>query len=412
MSTIHVSYETAISAVDGVVPVEAVIPAGWGWRELSIRGEGLVSWRSIDGDWWDDHADAVSAGRTSAPADHSADISSASMDDSFSTVRQRRNVTPIRGHSTPTGLGNPAASLLRQTLPSMGKMEEFSFEMSNSSIETAKPTTPTPTSMSTPRAGSRRSTPSPAQYAVSQQGPEPVAAEPHTRRPLRGPAPATLFDLEYDEEGGSLLFEGTLIPISKSTLVSTGLPLAVPFVRVEAAYELGRVCEVQCRGRMGGSTAEMNLEKGDVGRFKWTDAEAKMLPDERTRIHGEVEVWMVRDVWGGVSVRTAFDWPKRAREVGWTVPSPDVRVTRVAQRRSVLPWAASEVDGQTEVRVGRGDRGGSGVENGHVEVEYEVRMEGVTVPVPLFKSEGQLTVHLKGDWSESTRVPRSIDCMC
>ena len=164
---------------------------------------GLVSWRSIDGDWWDEPAGSAFPALASAAADQSADVSA--MEDSFSTVRQRRNLATRRGHATPVSHGNPAASLLRQTLASMGKMEEYSFEMSNTSVDTAKPLTPTSTSMSTPRANSRCSTPSPSHFANSTPGPVYVTADTQTRRPVRGPPPAKLFDLEYDEDGGSLL---------------------------------------------------------------------------------------------------------------------------------------------------------------------------------------------------------------
>jgi hypothetical protein len=59
--------------------------------------------------------------------------------------------------------------------------------------------------------------------------------------------------------------EGTLVPCSKVTLVSTGLPMAVPFVRVDTAEEKDRICEVECRGRIEGQTAEVDLGAGDAG---------------------------------------------------------------------------------------------------------------------------------------------------
>jgi len=388
------------------VPVEAVIPDGWGWTELSIRGEGLVSWRSIDGDWWDEPAGSAVAAPASAGADQSADM--LAIDDSLSTIRQRRNLATRRGHPASVSHGNPAASLLRQTLPSMGKMEEYSFEMSNTSVETATPLTPISSSMSTPKATSRRSTPSPAHFASSTPGPVHVAADIQMRRPVRGPPPAKLFDLEYDEDGGSLLLEGTLVPCSKVMLVSTGLPMAVPFVRVDTAEEGDRICEVECRGRIGGQTAEVDLGAGDAGWFRWTDAESRLLPDEKARVDGDVEVRMVRDVWGGVTVKMSFVWPRRAKEMGWTVPSADVRLTRATQRGGVLSWAASVVDGQTEVRVGRGDRGGGGAEAGRVEVTYETRLTESVLPVPAFEGDGRMIVHLRGDCGESIPRERSI----
>ena len=96
------------------------------------------------------------------------------------------------------------------------------------------------------------------------------------------------------------------------------------------------MCEVECRGRIGGQTAEVDLNAGDAGWFRWTDAESRLLPDEKARVDGDVEVRMVRDVWGGVTVKMSFVWPRRAKEMGWTVPSADVRLTRVTQRDGVL----------------------------------------------------------------------------
>ena len=69
---------------------------------------------------------------------------------------------------------------------------------------------------------------------------------------------------------------------------------------------------------------------------------------------------------------------------------------------------ASVVDGQTEVRVGKGDRGGGGAEAGRVEVTHETRLTESVVPVPAFEGDVRMIVHPRGDWGESTPQERSI----
>jgi len=285
---------------------------------------------------------------------------------------------------------------MRQPIPAgLGRVEDFSFEMSSNSIETARMGSTTPVSQYTPipRSGN------PPGLVDSTQSMD------RARRPVGGPANARLFDLVFTGTVGSFCFVGVLAPISKLTLVSPSLPTAFPFVRIDNADPHSQ-CELL--GSFFSETwpgSRVNLSLPSIGTFRWTDGSASLLP-RSGRIEGDVNVKMARDTWGGVSQSIAFEWPKRAVEVGFFVPSGNVRIVRATKAGVALARAMAVTHDGSEVRLGLGhgaSRQGSG---GAVEIVLELRDEDRVgkeegrIAIPQFDGKGQIYVELRGEWSK------------
>jgi len=392
--TIAVSFDSPTKGYS--VPIEAVLPDGWGWSSLSIRGENLVSWSSIDGDWWDE---------VSQPGQEQYDDSTTTeIDDSFSTIRQRRPTptphTPAR--SLTPSYERSSASLMRQPIPAgMGRMEDFSFEMSSNSIDTTRISSSTP---------SLPYTPSPAGQGVAPGSPISPAVV-HMRRPINGPAAAKLFDLVFSESTGSVVFEGVLVPVSKLTLVSQSFPTAIPFVRIDDGESPAR-CELSGPFNPDQtSSRQVDVASPDIGNFSWK-SDGPSAISEPGRMNTDVTVKVVKDTWGVLTQHITFVWPKRAAEVGFIVPSKTVRIQRVTKAGTALARATALVDGGTAIRLGLGSGGNQQGKDGVVEVVLEVRGEeqggelGI-VAIPRFEGAGRLSVDLKGTWGE---IPPAESC--
>ena len=360
------------------------MPDGWGWSSLSIRGEGLVGWRSVDGDWWDD------------PPVHDQqcdDSTTTELDDSFSTMRQRRSDLPP---STPARSLTPsnersAASLMRQPVPAdLGRMEEFSFEMSNTSIETARTGSNARFSPYTPTNG--RGPSSPGQLDVTR-------SIDHARRPINGPAAAKLFDLMFAGTSGSFVLEGVLAPMSRLTLVTPSLSTAIPFVRIDN-NDFSTECTVVCsKASLAANSGRLDFSAPSIGTFQWADGDVPLAVRPGS-IDGDVVVRIAKDTWGATSLNTTFIWPKRATEVGFIIPSESVRVVRATRAGVALPRAKALRAGVTDVRIGSNHGGHQRGTDGTVEIVLEVLKEDETIVIPQFEGRGRILVELRGDWGE------------
>jgi hypothetical protein len=80
---------------DRLLPIEIAIPDGWGWSQLSIQGDDLMSWRSTDVPHWS-YSQSSSSPRLADEDDDDED----GPEDSFSTIRtlstSRRNANRNR----------------------------------------------------------------------------------------------------------------------------------------------------------------------------------------------------------------------------------------------------------------------------------------------------------------------------
>lgn len=384
----------------GVLPIEVVIPDGWGWSQISFKGEGLQDWTSMDGDWWDLPPDEDDTTLDDAST-------TTQLDDSFTTVfkPQRANTSPRTPVSSQPPRPASAASLLRQKIPAhLGKMEDFSFEMGNASIDTSKPRTPlAKPSTPTPLSGV---TPTSAGLRDSSQSAREVA---RVRKPIGRPAPARLFDLTLTASS-TFAIQGVLVPMSRLTLVSPSLPLPIPFVRIDGVgsrISTDHLCEITCPAANltlpveTGRTVEIAPDTNTIGTFSWTDDHSQLLPERVGEINGNVNVLVERDVWGGLTMHIRLPWPTRTTEVGFTIPSSDVRLVRATSRGGAVPRALCIMDTETIIRLGEVDDVRRGV-MGTVEVVLETRAAS-SVPLPVFRGKGKLSIRLKGeDWGTCT----------
>ncbi|KAL1413488.1 hypothetical protein Q8F55_001262 [Vanrija albida] len=355
---ISVSFEGTLPVTPGPLVLEAVLPPGWGWSEIEIRGDGLLSWRSTDGEGW---TVLESAGAVDP-------------DDSTATIEAQR--TPRRQTGLPPGL-DPT---------------DFSFELNSfDSPSPQKPLTP---------------------------GRRPLTAErvaPALHRVVtRSPTPASVFqlefeDLDYDKDDRVVRLLGRIVPLNL-TLVSPGAPVQIPFVRFDD-LSLPTHCTVACpqasfitvEGEPGADTSSTWIAPASdtpqlcdttlpsIGVFTWTQDGYPIPALSPATIQGPVHVAIQRDVWAVQTSTLTFAWPAHAAEVGVWFPGSDVRVIRAASSDAHLPRALLPFpDGPgTEVRVGRG--------RGSVELVVEV-VSGYTVAVPYFShGKGDLLIELVRD---------------
>lgn len=191
------------------------------------------------------------------------------------------------------------------------------------------------------------------------------------------------------------MLEGTLVPISRLTLVSPTLPLAIPFIRVDTTG-VSQECEVTC---VGSTRAEglANTALPSIGSLHWTDDD-ELQPFEAKLpiIDGDVQVRLMRDSWGLVSMHIDFAWPKRASEIGFSIPSPDVRLDKATSAVEAVPTASHVTDDETTFRIGN-----EGVRrDGRVQITLDLRT-GEVIPLPRLNGSGKMVFHFKGDhWGE------------
>ena len=397
--SISIQYETTIQSNSSIVPIEIVLPDGWGWKALSMSGDDLVSWRSIDGDWWDEVV------RQSSKPDGLFDDDN-DDDGSFSTVRHRSGIhtrpsrppvpTTMRSPPTPTS-SHSSASLMRQTLPTPAgmKMEDFSFELSGLD-DSPPPLTPMSKMASTP---------------TSIPRPQPVSRIRET------PVSCALFDLTFDDDVGetdkSFSIQGNLVPLSGMTFVSPTLDLLIPFIKsddqMSTSSANATTCEVNCpeatyhRPVDTGTSSRVTCDTGStsIGTFKWTNSRGEPLniPQANTGVVEKVKIRVMRGTWGQTSFSASFPWPKRAKEVGFDVPRKG-DVVHATMGGVDIPRATLLRDVGMHVRLGQGGRR-EGACDVVLEFDEDDHDEGSSIPLPQFSGgNGIMTVELRGEgWS-------------
>lgn len=351
------TFRATLPVTSGPVVLESVLPPGWGWSELEITGDGLLSWRSTDGEGWI----VLESQSTVDP------------DESTATIDAQR--TPLKQTGLPPGLDT-----------------DFSFELNSfDSPSPRKPVTP----------GRRR--PSSSGHS---------AASALLRVVPRSPTPASVFQLEFaaeddDADERIIDFEGSIAPLNL-TLVSPGAPVQIPFVRFDDLSFPTR-CTVTCP-QATFITAETKPDEDkssassetpqtcdttlpSIGVFNWTQDGLPLPVPSPVTISGPVHVTIQRSVWAVQTVSTTFAWPANGAEVGARFPGSSVRVVRATSNDTHLPRAVLPLadDLGTEVRVGRG--------RGSVELVVEV-VSGDAVAIPSFThGKGDLLVEMVGsEW--------------
>lgn len=360
--SVHVSYEAVIPS-HKVVPVEVIIPDGWGWSELSFKAAGLIRWISTDGDWWDETVTPINQ------PDDSFDLPT--QDDSFSTTKGKSSYLPAPSSS------QSSASLMRQTLPVPAdmRMEDFSFELSGPDSPPARPVTP-------------------SVWPVT-----PLPRERVTKSrfvPPRDPLPGRLFDLHFDGvQEGSLTLQGSLVPSSPLTLVSPAVPLQLPFVHTDHPTS----CRVTCEGARYPDMATSDQHICDTARYsigtlEWTDR-GRSISQRKSEVQGDVRVRLQRNTWNQ-SMSILLPWPRRANEVAFTLMSPEsVRIQRAMLGGTALPRSLTRSSGEVEVRLGASGKEGM--------AEVVLEFEGEETPLPRFAgAAGTMTVEFRGDGWDST----------
>lgn len=356
--SISVSFEAGIPPISSSLSLEAVLPPGWGWRELEIRGDGLLSWRSSDED--------LASEEIELDPDESIKTEMGALDDS----------------ELPSKILAPLDA------------DDFSFELN--SFSARQPQTP-----------SRRRT-------VKTDLVRPSAV---LKVSPRVPVPAAMFELDFEpfvmdfeeeeDSGRVLILEGTLVPLPLA-LVSPDVPVPIPFVRFDEP-ELPTQCSVVCPAATFSAEIPEDVSpqlcstsSSSLGTFTWTDDAGIAVPRRTTLpVSGPVRVAVQRNIWGVQTCLTALNWPQRTAEVAFTFPVPSVRVIKATSQGTQLPHTVLPHGGGVEVRVEGG--------KGNLEIVLEVA-DDVGVALPSFPSaNGELMVELAGDgWdSESHSVLRT-----
>jgi hypothetical protein len=380
--SIALFFEAGIPAVGGLLGLEAVLPPGWGWQELEIRGEGLLSWRSTDEELASEVLEPVGA------------------DDSIATeiamspsLHSPRRVVPL-----------DASRLEPLNADELAPLDDtdFSFSEENSLSANAlqmKPSTPS-RRRKVNEAGRARK----AMFSVAP----------------RAPVPAGLFELEFEapvsnaldsdsedeeQERRVLSIEGRLVPLPY-VLVSPDAPISIPFVRFDSS-SLPAQCTVRCphavfqddssesepqaQDGLGQSGRLFSTAGSCVGTFTWADDAGNVVPRRTSLpVTGPVRVVVQRNIWGVQTVLAALSWPPRAAEVTLTFSVPSVRVVKATSQGASLAHAVLPTDDNgAEVRVAGG--------RGALELVLEVADDG-GVALPCFPDgNGDLKVELAGD---------------
>jgi hypothetical protein len=207
-----------------------------------------------------------------------------------------------------------------------------------------------------------------------------------------------LFELECSgvEMDKQVAVRGTLVPLSRLTLVSPAVPVPIPFIRVEGAQQ----CEVICPGAEEETIRDASGTS--VGVFSWTDKRGKSIPTAAAGlVKGDVRV-RVEKAWGHDTLHVRFPWPRRAGEMAFEIPrgATYVRVARAQLRGATLPRAVIPQGEGVRVQLkGSGD--------GVAEVVLEIgETEDGMMALPRFEGAvGTMTVELvgKGWGGESER---------
>lgn len=420
---INITYETnpPTTSDDQLVPIEIIIPDGWGWRDLEITGPNLVSWRSTDTDYFDVHL-----------RDRDHEEEEEGPDDSFSTIKNLRPQPPplrpqLRTHTS--------ASLMKQTLPVSGDMtvDDFSFEMTSGDHLTIPASTSTGSGNSRPGTPARAS-PGPTYLQNRDRNQNQSQNENET---MDQPVAARYFDLVFgnDPRNGAdsdrdrgYMIEGTLVPLSTLTLVSGSIPVEIPFIRSPTQIQGSGECTIICPNGLlsSGVTDEgvCDTTQPSIGTFTWVDAygsSIRPLPQEPVR--GNIRVRVHRGKWGSVGMSILFPWP-RGQELAFHLAGDEdedqamkmkmkVKVIKADVGGVGVPRSLTRVGGGYEVRLGSGQDGRAGQGGlGRVGKMTEVVLEFEDledIPLPHFAdADGQLTVELRGDgWScESKPFPK------
>ena len=406
---INITYEShlPITNNDQLVPIEMVIPDGWGWRHLETTGPNLLSWRSTDIDHFDIHL-----------RDHDDDDEGEEgPDDSFSTIRNRHSQLQPPTHpqtqiqARPQLRTHTSASLMKQTLPVSGDMtvDDFSFEMTSGDHLTI----PASTGSGSSRPGTpARSSPGTSGVHFQNQGRNQSQSQGEM---TSQPVAARFFDLVFDRgnEDSSdrgYMIEGTLVPLSTLTLVSGSQPVDIPFIK-SPNQGLGE-CTVICpNGLLSSGDKEEGVcdtTQPSIGQFTWTDAYGSTIrPTTPEPIRGNIRVRLHRGKWGLVSMSILFPW-SRSQELAFRLSGDQPTKIVKAEVGSVgVPRSLTRLgEGGDEIRLALGLGLGQGGQSGQVrtgkmcEVVLELEEVG-DIPLPHFPDgEGQLTLELRGDgWS-------------
>jgi hypothetical protein len=297
------NYETTLDTTSTLVPIEIVIPNGWGWSHFDIQGPTLRSFRSTDIEGW---STTIVANREEEE------------EESFSTIRNiiPSNLRPSMGRST-------TASLMKQSLPDDIRIDEFSFEnQDDSGTHTIVPSSP--------------------------------ILERRVIVPDK-PTAARLFDLVFDddEEDRSFMIEGTLVPLFP-TLVSGSLPVDIPFVK-------SGECQVTCANS---TLPEMSDTSGShIGTFTWVDMYRVPIPSSTIPIKGDIRVRLMRDTWG--QIRMSLLFPCRKGEVNFSLGRGTIQIRKIEVDGIPIRYCLTEegirlgCDGsgmaEVEIDLGEGD---------------------------------------------------------
>ncbi|KAK8854518.1 hypothetical protein IAR55_003257 [Kwoniella newhampshirensis] len=386
--SIRLQYTTQINSDDSIVALEIDVPDGWGWSDFSIQGEGLTFWRSTDGDWWDAALEQT--------VDPDATIELQAYDDSFATVRAKRNrlVSP----SSNSGLSylptlahsQSSASLMRQTFPAPldMKVEDYSFELgSMEQIATPAPRPNTPVE-------SRRSPATQDSLFMNSRNPK-----------MSHPIPGKAFDLMFDgSDDRGITVSGVLVPLSSLTLVSPSLPIRIPFVTLGDAGS--ESCLVQCHSANYGNGTHSRANHRHTcdialgGSFAWSDSQGDPLRQSGKKaviVKGDVKVKLRKNVWGNITMSVRFPLP-RGDEAGFTifgVTDREVRMVKASMGGVALPRCVHDWGkGKVEVRIGKKE----GKDSGTVEVVVEMSPQGSDWGLPSFDGgSGVAHVELCGE---------------
>ena len=295
------NYETTFDTPSILVPIEIVIPTGWGWSHFDIQGPTLRSFRSTDVEGW---ATTIVANRDEEE------------EESFSTIRNiiPSNLRPSLGRS---------ASLMKQSLPDDIRIDEFSFEnQDDSGTHTIVPSSP--------------------------------ILERRVIVPDK-PTTARLFDLVFDDdEGGrSFMIEGTLAPLFP-TLVSGSLPVDIPFVK-SGEYQ------VTCANSTLADTSDTS--GSHIGTFTWVDMYGSPIPSSTIPIKGDVRVRLMRDTWG--QIRMSLLFPCKKGEVAFSLGNGSLQIRKAEVDGIPIRYCLTEeglrlgCDGsgmaEVEIDLGEGD---------------------------------------------------------
>ncbi|WVQ68559.1 uncharacterized protein L199_006768 [Kwoniella botswanensis] len=386
-SSIAIAYLAHVQNQDNLVQLDIDVPNGWGWSELSIQGEGLSNWRCLDGEW----------GSQSSDPDDTMEQGE-EYEDSFATVKAKRAHPPLTPssstHSTTTNFlpttrstSSSSASLMRQTFPLLNgsdRIEDFSFELSSIEQQNQKPLTPK----------TLRKSPLPMLVNSTSSSTQSKWDEPRYGR---------LFNLYFKEEDSgdrTITIQGTLIPLDKMLLVSSSLPVKIPFIKIDNAES--NQCLVECPSAIYGTATQSSSDTGLVdvslgGKLFWTGSDGSTLEVNNGMIKGDVRVRIRRSPWGVIMASMRFPFPPKSDEVGFSLKHVDqIRVIRTSVDGVEVPRAMYEDGGISRIRIGQRDKRSTG---GTVEVEWDMILgPKVEIALPYFdNAEGEMKVELVGE---------------